>query len=102
MRQTATRFFGVLLLLCAAVTAQAAAKYPPGPGGTCPDTLTIIKCENTLAACHPAILDTVWGVGGIITGFDDKPGAYAVYFQTSGGGQFTGIQAFTGAFNYKT
>jgi hypothetical protein len=102
MRNLATRLSAVTLLLCLAIPAFAANKYPPGPGGTCVDTLKITNIQDPAAACHPAVLDTVLGIGGIIIGFDAKPSAFAVYFQNSQGGQYTGVQAFTGATNYNS
>ena len=99
MRKLATPL-AVTLLLCLAVPALAANKYPPGPGGTCPDTLKISQIQDVLATCHPATLDTVLGIGGIVIGFDAKPSAFATYFQNSQGGSYSGVQAFTGATNY--
>jgi hypothetical protein len=100
MRNLATRLLASALLLCVAIPALAANKYPPGPGGTCVDTLKITQIQNVAAVCHPALLDTVLGIAGIVTGFDAKPSAFAVFFQNSQGGTFTGVQAFTGATNY--
>ncbi len=90
---------GLLALICAAGVAYAT-RYPPGPGGTCPDTLTIFKVQNPSATCHPATLDTVWGVRGIITGFDAKASAYSFYIQNTfadGAHPWTGADVFTGA-----
>jgi hypothetical protein len=100
MRKLATSLLSVALLTCLAIPAFAANKYPPGPGGTCPDTLKLSQIQDVTAACHPATLDTVLGIGGIVIGFDAKPSAFAVYFQNTQGGAFSGVQAFTGATNY--
>jgi hypothetical protein len=104
-RKLVTAFFGIALAACCVTQAEAQRwKYPPGPPyRTCPDTLTIFQVQNpdTLAApCHPATLDTVWGVKGIVIGFDARPSAYATYIQTAGGGPYTGVNVFTGATNY--
>src|SRR5262249_51185870 len=104
MKRLATLFTGVaLLLMLGASMAAAANKYPPGPVyRTCPDSLTIfsIEREDTLVApCHPALLDTVLGVRGIIVGFDPRAAAYGFYIQ-NGSGPWTGVDIFTGAFNY--
>jgi hypothetical protein len=90
----------VALMTCLAFPALAANKYPPGPGGTCIDTLKIKDVQDAAALCHPTVLDTVLGVGGIVIGFDAKPSAFAVYFQSRGNPNFAGVQAFTGATNY--
>jgi hypothetical protein len=90
----------VALLPCLALPALAANKYPPGPGGTCIDTLKISDIQNPAATCHPVVSDTVLGIGGIIIGFDAKPSAFATYFQSRGNASFAGVQAFTGATNY--
>src|SRR4029077_18580881 len=107
MKRLVTSLLGSTLLLCFAAVAFAAIvppKYPPGPAyRTCPDTLTIFdtqQADTTIAPCHPARLDTVLGVRGIITGFDAKTPGFAIFFQNSQGGPYTGVQAFTGSFNY--
>src|SRR5438445_2146338 len=100
MRKLVTSLLIAALLPCLVIPALAANKYPPGPGGTCPDTLKISQVQDVGALCHPATLDTVLGIKGIVTGFDAKPSAFAVYFQNSQGGGFSGVQAFTGATNY--
>ena len=105
MKRLITSLLGSTLLLCVAVASFAApAKYPPGPAyRTCPDTLTIYDTQQpdtTLAPCAPARLDTVLGVRGIVIGFDAKANGFAIFFQNSQGGPFSGVQAFTGSFNY--
>ncbi|HEY2954727.1 MAG TPA: T9SS type A sorting domain-containing protein [Candidatus Eisenbacteria bacterium] len=104
MKRLGTQLTAVTLLLCVATAAFAANHYPPGPAyRSCPDTLRIFDLEQVdtlVAPCHPAKPDTVLGVGGIVIAFDAKPSAFAVYFQTTGGGAWTGVQAFTGATNY--
>lgn len=95
---------GALLLTLSATLAGAVPKYPPGPAyRSCPDTLTIFDTEQadtTIAPCHPAVGDTVLGLKGVVVGFDKRGGAYATFFTTPGGGNYTSIQAFTGATNY--
>lgn len=105
MKRIVTSFLGAALLLTLSATlAGAAYKYPPGPAyRSCPDTLTVFdtqQADTTIALCHPAVLDTVLGLRGIVTGYDVRASAFAFWVQTAGGGQFTGIQAFTGATNY--
>ena len=107
MKKTVTALLGVALLLTLSATlAGAANKYPPGPAyRSCPDTLTIFDTEQTdttIAPCHPAVGDTVLGIRGVIVGFDRRGGAYATFFETPGGGNYTSVQAFTGAFNYNS
>ena len=106
-RQMATITFGIALLACIASPAAAQLyKYPPGPPyRTCPDTLTLFDVQQPdtlLAPCHPAILDTVWGVEGVITGFDARSSAYGFYMQTVNANTlaWSGVDVFTGATNY--
>ena len=81
-----------------------AATYPPGPGGCCPDTLTIINVQNPSAIPHPATGDVVLGVGGIITGFADQFRPFGFYMQMSNPGpselHYSGIGVFTGNVNH--
>lgn len=98
MNKMLTRFLGAALLICTASVASAA-QYPPGPGGLFPDTLTIANLQNSAAVPFPATLDTVYGVRGIITGFDPKSTGYAFYIQDASGNPFTGLDVFTGSFN---
>lgn len=99
-----TSWLFAIFLLTLSTAASAASKYPPGPGyRSCSDSLRIFELQEVdtlVAPCHPSILDTVLGIGGIVTAFDAKPSAFAVFFQNSQGGPWTGIQAFTGAVNY--
>lgn len=88
-------------LLCCAGTAFAE-QYPPGPGAAFPDTLTIINIQDPAAVPFPAVPDTVWGIRGIVTGFDPKPTGFAFYIQLPGGAPYTGIDVFTGGTNYQT
>lgn len=76
-----------------------ARRYPPGPGGAFPDTLDIVNIQSATAVPTLAATDTVYGIGGIITGFDAKSSGYAFYIQASGGAQNTGLDIFTGSFN---
>ena len=100
MRKFFTRFLAVAALICTA-SVSLASQYPPGPGGTCPDTLTIKQIQDVTALCHPALGDTVRGVGGIIIGFDPLATGFDAYIQTTGGGPFTGIDFFTHSVNTK-
>jgi hypothetical protein len=80
-----------------------AVQYPPGPTGTCTDTLKVANVQNPGLACHPAIGDTCPGVGGIVTGFDKIPTGFAFYIQNNAVGAnstpWTGIDVFTGGSN---
>ncbi len=99
-----TTLLGVAILMSIAGAGFAADKYPPGPAyRTCPDTLTIFdlqQADTTIAPCHPAVLDTVLGIRGIVIGFDAKPTGFAFYIQQPAGGPYTGIDVFTGSTNY--
>ncbi len=94
-------FLAAAALMCSAGSAVAV-QYPPGPGGTDLDTLTIRNLQDPSAVPHPAAPDTVWGVRGIITGFDPKPTGFAFYIQDATGNPWTGIDVFTGGTNYQT
>ena len=101
MRKAVTTLLsGALLVVCASM-AGAADRYPPGPGGLCPDSLTIMQFQNPAAApCHPAALDTVWGLRGVIVGFDARASAFGFYIQHRGQTAWAGVDVFTGATNY--
>lgn len=96
----------VALLAAFFQIAGAGSKYPPGPPyRSCPDTLTLFDVQNpdtSAAPCHPATLDTVWGVRGIITGIDARSSSYSFYFQMQAGGPYSGVIAFTGNTNYNS
>ncbi len=89
---------GVAAFLCIAGIASAA-QYPPGPGGAFTDTLTVENLQNPAAVPFPATLDTLYGISGIITGFDAKATGYAFYIQTAAGVKYAGADIFTGSFN---
>jgi hypothetical protein len=94
---------GIAFLACVATQASGLT-FPPGPGGTCPDTLTIRDVQDPTAVCHPAVGDTVRGVSGIITGFDTKPTGYAFYIQNrheSGPLPWTGVFVNTLGVDYR-
>jgi hypothetical protein len=109
--------FGLAVLVMTSVTAHSALalgmnKFPPGPLGTCTDTMSINTLKtylnNTLASCGAitpnttgTVGDTVLGVGGIITGFDEIATGYDLYIQTSGGGVNTGLDVFTHGTNLR-
>lgn len=101
MKKVFTGVLGVAAMLLVANAALALDRYPPGPTGTCLDSVTIVQIQNVLATCHPATGDTVLGVGGIITGFDAIPTGFGFYLQSSQGGPYTGIDVFTHGTNYK-
>jgi hypothetical protein len=101
-----------ILLVASAAIAQTFYKYPPGPTGTCTDTLTLYQLKdavlNAHGTCQPQVGvaagapgDTVLGVGGIIIGFDEIPTGFDIYVQTTGGGPLTGIDVFTHGTNFR-
>lgn len=87
---------GVALATSALITNVLADTYPPGPGGCCPDSLTIINLRNPDAVPHPDIGDVVLGVGGFITGVTQRVGSYGFYMQMSNGLPYSGVAVFTG------
>lgn len=93
------RMLGVAALLACSAGVSLAAQYPPGPGGAFPDTLSIVNIQSSAAVPAVATLDTVYGVGGIVTGFDPKSSGYAFYIQLSNGLPNTGLDIFTGSYN---
>lgn len=102
MSKLATTFLGALLVTCLTAASALALTYPPGPGGACPDSVNLPQLQNIAAPCHPAVNDTVMGVGGIITGMDTRASTYGYYIQYSNGGvptPWTGIQVYTGTEN---
>lgn len=101
MHKLFTRLALVAAVSFLAAGGASAAQYPPGPSGTCLDSVTVVQIQDILAACHPATGDTVFGVAGIITGFDAIPTGFGFYIQNSQGGPFTGIDVFTHGTNYK-
>jgi hypothetical protein len=101
MHKLFTRLALVAAVSFLAAGGASAAKYPPGPSGTCLDSVTVVQIQDILATCHPATGDTVFGVAGIITGFDAIPTGFGFYIQNSQGGPFTGIDVFTHGTNYK-
>jgi len=100
MRKYAAAALGAAMLFCCTAVGHATDVYPPGPGGTCPDTLKIFNLQNPIATCHPATLDTVLGIAGIVTGMDQKASAYGFYIQNRGSSSYAGIDIFTGATNH--
>lgn len=103
MRKLATTFLGALLVTCLTAASALALVYPPGPGGACPDSVNLPQVQNIAASCHPAMNDTVMGVGGIITGMDTRSSTYGFYIQYSNGATpepWTGVQVYTGNENY--
>lgn len=106
MRTKAFLLSAALLLFGAGLAR--AAQYPPGNGMGCPPAAadTLIKVEFIQnpdlpsTTCHPVPPDTVWGIGGIITGFDPIATGFAIYIQNSQGGPWSGVDVFTGGTNY--
>lgn len=90
----------LILTMCLTGRALAVNTYPPGPSNACLDSVRISSIQDSLAACHPVRLDLVKGVAGIITAFDAKPTGFSFYLQNSQGGPYSGIDVFTGGFNY--
>lgn len=78
-----------------------AAIYPPGPGGSCPDTVTIKDVQDPTALCHPSASDTVYGLRGVVNAIDSVATAYGFYAQLLAGGPYSGIDVFTNATNYQ-
>lgn len=90
-----------MMLLCFAAVASAD-QYPPGPGNAFPDTLIKVSfIQNPASVPFPVQPDTVWGIAGIITGFDPIPTGFAIYLQNSQGGPWSGVDVFTGGSNYQ-
>jgi hypothetical protein len=94
----------VLLILAITPAVCFADRYPPGPTGACHDSVTLYQIQNPSATCHPlnvsgASSDTVYGVGGIVIGFDANASAYAFYIQNNGaasnGTPWEAIDVFT-------
>ena len=102
---------GAAMMLLVAHAALAFNKFPPGPSGTCTDTMSIyvlktnLNLTNACSAQTPntagAVGDTVLGVGGIIIGFDEIPTGFDVYIQQSAGGPSTGVDVFTHGTNMR-
>ncbi len=111
MHKSLTRILSALAVVACTAVAAFATQYPPGTvggiqPGPYPDTLTMWHVQNPSAVPHPALLDTVYGIGGIVTGFDAKPSGFAFYLQTSHPGTvpnpYTGADIFTGSFNFNS
>jgi hypothetical protein len=99
----ASLFFGALLLMCGATTASAVQWPNPANPANPVDTLRRVQHvqDASLAPLFAATGDTVWGIAGIVTGFDTFPTGFAVYIQNSDGSPFSGVDVFTGGSNYK-
>jgi hypothetical protein len=104
--------FGVTMMLLV-VNAAPSAAFKTFPNASCPDTMTIFGLKTLLGGVDPCSAvtgagsapgDTVLGVGGIITGFDEVPTGFDVYIQMSGGGPtggYSGIDVFTHGTNMR-
>ena len=98
-------------VVCLAALSAPALAFTQYPNATCPDTLSIIRLKtllNGVDPCSPlssgtsgAPGDTVNGVGGIITGFDEIPTGFDIYVQQSAGGPQSGIDVFTHGTNFR-
>lgn len=110
MRMKVSRLLGALVLVACTASVAFANQYPPpspnsNPVG-CQSPDTLVRIENVKnpnlpsIACHPVPPDTVWGIGGIVTGFDPIPTGFAIYIQNSDGNPFGGVDVFTGGSNY--
>jgi hypothetical protein len=81
--------------------ATASNNYPPGPGGTCLDSVTVYRIQNTAAACHPVDGDTVLGLGGIVVGINPKTvNGAKIYIASNPAGPWQGVQLFNGNTTY--
>jgi len=108
MKKLQVSALATVTMLLVATAAMAFTTYP-NPG--CPDTLSIVRLKSllgTVNACAPVVGvangapgDTVLGVGGIITGFDEIPTGFDIYIQQSAGGPNSGIDVFTHGTNLK-
>jgi hypothetical protein len=110
MRRVTIQLLALALLTCTVGVARAD-KYPPGPSGTCTDSVTLFQVQNPTDPCHPfnvtgTTADTVYGVGGIVTGFDKNASSFAFYFQNNAvganGAPWRGIDVFTEGTNLAT
>jgi hypothetical protein len=118
MNKMRTPLTGLLALVMMLMTAHVtfAAVFGRFPNATCVDTLTIKQLKDkldtanspcnaqdgityALAAGAPA--DTVLGVGGIITAFDEISTGFDMFIQMTGGGPNTGIDVFTHGTNLR-
>ena len=100
-----------LVMIAIIVGATPASAFTSYPNLTCPDTLSIVRLKTLLGSadpCAPVIGvangapgDTVLGVGGIITGFDEVPTGFDIYIQQSAGGPNSGIDVFTHGTNLR-
>ena len=111
MRTKASRIIAALFVIaCCSASVAHAIQYPPaaGPLGcnppNPPDTLIRVEfIQNPNlpdVLCHPTAPDTVWGIAGIITGFDPIANGFAIYIQNSDGNPWGGVDVFTGGDNY--
>ena len=91
---------GLLALALAVSTPALGSVYPPGPGGSCPDTLTIYQVQDPSATCHPASGDTVQGFAGIVTAVDQIAPYYTFYLQAAAGGPWSGVRVMTAQTDY--
>ena len=98
-----------LALVLAAVssrTAIAASRFPPGPTGTCTDTMTISELATWLNTTTPPCNattpnftgspgDTVFGISGVVIALDQVPTGFDIYLQLPQGGPNSGMDVFT-------
>ena len=104
MRVFTTSVFIVGLLACIVPVASAVNyAYPPGPDGTCLDSVTIAQIADTTGCasgncphCNPATTDTVSGMRGIIVAFR-SPSGYTAFIENLAANDWNGMQCFTNA-----
>lgn len=109
MRTKASLILGALLAIACTATTAYAVQYPPGPAGCAavsdtsagPKRIEFVQNPTLNPGCFPVPPDTVWGVTGIITGFDPIPTGFAIYVQNSDGNPWGGLDLFTGGTNYQ-
>lgn len=98
MMKCATRFLGVLFALCGLATAAHATGWPSPDNPSFPDTIVYINGAIPYGAVgHPAVGDTVYGLGGIVVAKDTIPSGFAIYIQNNStdGLGYHGIDVFT-------
>ncbi len=112
MKKLLTVLAAAAMTAVMAGAASAANHFPPGPLGTCTDTMSILTLKTylntTITPCNATtpnttggVGDTVLGVGGIIIGFDEIATGYDIYLQMAVGGQNTAVDCFTHGTNMR-
>ena len=97
MNKRATGVFLAAVMIFGAGTAFAAGKWPPGAGTCVGESLKVVRIQREGDGCDPARRDTVLGVAGVITAFDNVGSTRGFYIQNNATDQrWTGILNFTG------